>query len=225
MSQAEELHNRVANFLRHARKYRRVISWLLADSLWRHRSRTSRIIAFGALNLVCQAGTVAVLYFYADALEQNRTVELVGRAFAARASFTFLWLAAGSALALIVLGAAANYVSRSQAISLGRWYEETCGKRAVTLATRLPDLRARAASRLAHEGGIRQIAQGDARYCGMAVRIIGYAIPALINFAVSVVALAVIDPQLTAILAGLGLGVFLCQYPSNLRAAKFSSAW
>ncbi len=225
MSQAEELHNRVANFLRHARKYRRVISWLLADSLWRLRSRTSRIVAFGALNLVCQAGTVAVLYFYADALEQNRTVELVGRAFAARASFTFLWLAAGSALALIVLGAAANYVSRSQAISLGRWYEETCGKRAFTLATRLPDLRARAASRLAHEGGIRQIAQGDARYCGMAVRIISYAMPALINFAVSVVAMAVIDPQLTAIIAGLATVIFLFQYPANLRAAKFSSAW
>ena len=207
---------------RRGRRYLKVLSWLLADSFGQLPRQSLRVSLYAGVRLACQAGAVAILYAYAGALEQDQTVGWLSLDFAARGSRALLWMVIASSGGLFLAAAGLDYLSRAEAIHLSGAYEERCARRAMSVRSRLPDLRVPEANELLVKSRSRQVAM-DGRRCGMAVRSLGYVIPAIITGVASVMVVLYLDPLLTLSLGVLAALAFAGQYPANVKAAKLSS--
>jgi hypothetical protein len=126
---------------------------------------------------------------------------------------------------LLGIGVWCHFESRSRMIALGRDHQLFCSRRALTLLGRLPDPRAPLASSTTTGKALRQTIDGDPRYCGMAVRMMGFAMPALITTLVSACFLIWLEPGLSLLIGALGILVFALQYPANLQGANASATW
>lgn len=207
------------------KKYLRILDWLLREAYFKQFwGRPAGILFFGASRLICQAAAVAVLYFYANALKSASVISFLSFNLAARESALLMWFIIISAFLFLALSSLFQFFSRTYSISLASAYEEDSSRHAFSVLSRLPDTRTPQVNELLKEGVLRKI-PGDARRAGMTVRIIGYTVPQAISGVVALFSIMIIDATLTLILAGLTVGVFLGQYPANLRGARHSETF
>ena len=198
--------------------YARNLAWVIARSLEGHVPRAATAVLSGQLSLAAQAGALAVLYWYAAQAQADAVVAVdpLGLAWRAREDF---WLLGGVVAAsgiCFLVNAGLLYWSEKLIIRIG---EDELARRlteVVRTARRLPDPRAPEASRIFIESGIVQVGRG-CRYAAASIVAIFGAVTPVIGGLVAGVALLVIDPVLTGLLAvGAGLWCLLL-YPLMMR--------
>jgi ABC-type multidrug transport system fused ATPase/permease subunit len=196
-----------------------VLVWLVSEAfLNRFWAKPVRIFLFAGMRMACQAGAVAVLYFYANALKYDKSLSLLSFDLHARESILLMWSAIVLSFVMFALSSVFQYFSRITALSLGSAYEEDSSRRAFRIISRLPDPRAPSANEMLRSGAWRKI-PSDARRAGMTIRTIGYSIPQVISGFGAAVSVMIIDVRLTLMLGFLMILVLIGQYPVNVKGA------
>ena len=208
-----------------ARRYLSVFSWLLADSMRSQPVHWRIIIGATIISLAANVGAVAVIYWYVRLLESNASVEWFGKTFAARGSIEMLIVTVAGLLTLLQLYAVSQYVARSHAIRASRLFEERCSGDALAASCRLPDPRARQAEEILAECQLIHLVTMNARYCGMAVRLLANGVGALLVFMVSLAVLFWLDAFMTSIVVLVGFVIVAAQYPPVKAAAAEGKRW
>ena len=209
--------------LRGGLNYGRNIAWVLARTLEGQRLRGCASVAAGQLSLASQAAALAVLYWYAEQAQADAVVALepFGLAWRAREDF---WLLGGVVAAsgfCFLANAGLLHWSERLTIRIGETDLARRLTEVVRTARRLPDPRAPEASRILLDNGMLQIGRGCRFAAASVVTMLGAVTPVIGGLAAGV-ALLVIDPLLTGLLAvGAGLWCLLL-YPLMMRQVAFT---
>ena len=209
---------------RRARRYAGDIRWILRDFLGRIGWQALRIVVSGLLYIGTKFLSVALLYVVVHAMSDGFPPAMAGWPLPEPRSVEFLVMAVGAAFLVLFLSSWLRYDVRSRGITLGRDYEEYCGRRIFTLASRLPDPRTPVANRVIATEPMH-LYLGYARHCGMAARQLSQLLPTLVSFVAGCVVMIWLDAATTAGLAVLALIALLAQYPANHKAAQASRDW
>lgn len=206
--------------LRSGVNYARNLGWVIGRSLEGRKLRAAVSVACGQLSLAAQFGALGLLYWYAEQAQADAVVSLapLGLDLEWRAREDF-WLLGGvvAASGLCFL-ASAGLLHRSESLIITIGEEEMARRLtdAARIARRLPDPRAPEASRIFLDTGLSRVSLG-CRYAAVSVTNILGAVTPFVGGVVAGVALVVIDPLLTGMLAvGAGLG-WLLLYPLMMR--------
>lgn len=211
--------------LSRAKKYSKVLHWLLCEAylkdFWK---KPFWIFFFATVRLGCQALAVAVLYYYANALKDDRSLTFLTYNVSARDSIVLLWVIILLSFVLFALTSVFQYLSRVISISLGSTFEEKSSREILYTVSMLPDSRTPEANEFLKKGGIKKIF-ADARRTGMTIRRVGYSIPQMLSGIGATASTLFLDYSLTLMLGGLMGMVFLMQYPVNLKGARHSQTF
>jgi hypothetical protein len=215
--------HKLVKHLRRAHGYARTAAWLLGDLKAFVRWRLLAIVAAGIGHIVTKFAAAGVIYLGVHSFSgEPAALPWPGLPALHGAPLLALLIAAGVAL----LGAAAllRYEARRQCLRLTRRYLEFCMRRAVAIASRLPDPRAPEASRLIGQD-VPHLFLGYGRVCGLASQQLLRLAPTFASFLAGCAVLLWLDAGLTALLALFALLSLIVQYPANNRAARASHDW
>jgi hypothetical protein len=204
-----------------AAEYVQTGSWLTRDFFQIRRWKVVPVILCAAAYIAMKFAAMGVIYLCVRALSEDLPVTIPGVNMLAPKSPEFVLLSVSVGVALLIATAYFRYEVRRRAIELGRRYEERCARRIILLASRLPDPRAKVASRVIGAGSLNQY-PGYARRSGIVVRQLAQLLPTFASFVAVSAALLWMDFWLTTTLAGLALLAVLAQYPANHRVASAS---
>jgi hypothetical protein len=204
----------------------RIALWLLKDILRFSRWGSLRVVLTELLGVLVRYGSLALLYLFVHALQDLRPVAvppevplLGGRELPVR---DFFMLGVITGVVLLSAGSLLQFLVRLGALRAAEHYERFCGRRLLTLASRLPSPKAAWASRIFGREPIH-IFFGYARSCGFVTRQIVLLLPSFASLIVGSVILMLLDATTTLLLALLAAAVFLAQYPLNNLSAQASS--
>jgi hypothetical protein len=114
------------------------------------------VILCGAAYIAMKFAAMGVIYLCVRALSEDLPVTIPGVNMLAPKSPEFVLLSVSVGVALLIATAYFRYEVRRRAIELGRRYEERCARRIILVASRLPDPRAKVASRVIGAGSLNQ---------------------------------------------------------------------
>jgi hypothetical protein len=205
------------------RNYASVVGWLLH---WAFKGRTRTLITalgFSGLYLAGQAAGIYTIYWYARKLETGGIARVphLGIEFAARTTPELLWGVVIVSALCFIGSATFHFLSRRLVFSIVEYrYAKSLGELAQQ-AGRLPDARARTASRLLMNYGLPSVTAG-CRFGLLTTVIFCNAISGMLGGVAATLFLFRIDGSLTLlILLTAGLGALLL-YPLTLRAVRFA---
>jgi hypothetical protein len=204
----------------------RIALWLLRDILRFSRWGSLRVVLTELLGVLVRYGSLGLLYLFVHALQDLEPVLVPpevplmgGRELPVR-DFFMLGVIAG--VALLSAGSLLQFLVRLSALRAAEHYERFCGRRLLTLASRLPSPKAAWASRIFGREPIH-IFFAYARSCGFVTRQIVLLLPSFASLLVGSVILLLLDTATTLLLALLAAAIFLAQYPLNNVSAQASS--
>ena len=212
----------LASIGKQARNYTRVVVWLVYEAFRGRVRKVATALFFNFLYLGGQMGAIAVIYGYARLMERHAPLEVPWIGITVDPSQPeILWgVVAVSALLFLVSGFF-QYLSRRITFQIAEDHFAKSLKDLIVTESRLPDPRARMASRMLVENGLGKITAGSRRGALMAV-IFFNASAGAIGALAALAFLVVTDPVLTLfILLGVGVGA-LSLYPIALRGVRFA---
>lgn len=201
--------------------YRLVARWILNDALWQFKRRVLLLGTIGGLGIFMQGSALGAALLYARRLETGEPVDILGRELDPRSDIELLVIAAIAITGALLLAGYLLYRFKSGAISLGREYEALRLEETLRAARRLPHPAVPESAELLQEGHLFQVQQ-DARHCGRVLRkLVDGLVPLAIVPIVGVI-LMVLNPALTALLAGITALVASSMFRINRRGARAS---
>lgn len=201
--------------------YRLVARWVLNDAIWRFKRRVLVLGAFGGLGIFMQGSALGAALLYARRLETGDPVELLGRQLNPRTDVELLAIVAIAVTAALLLAGYLLYRFKSGAISLGREYESLRLEETLRAARRLPHPAVPESAALLQEDHLFQV-QRDARLCGRVLRKLVEGLVPLATVPIAGTVLLIINPALTALLAGVTGLVAASMFRINRRGARAS---
>lgn len=206
------------------KNYTQLVLWLLR---WAFAGRTKTLLAsFGlsGLYLAFQAGGIFAIYWYARQLETGHTVRVpyFGYELVVRNEPQLLWAVVVLTSVCFIASASFQFLSRRLIFGVvEQRYAKSLGE-VVSVAARLPDARARVASRLLMNSGLSGVTAG-CRSGVLTTVIFCNAISGILGGVGAALFLIRIDPALTLIILLAAIVGALFLYPLALRAARFST--
>jgi len=206
---------------RQARNYSTLVGWLLYRAF---KGRTSKLVLAIALSLVhlgSQGAAIYAVYWYGQQMQKSGLVSLpfVHFQLNLKDQPEWLWAVVAFSMVCFVLSATFLYLSRRQLLDLVELHFARSVEQLVLLSLRLPDPRARLASKLLMDFGVPGLTLG-CRRGAMTATSFANAITAVVGGFGAAIFLLRIDPMLTLImLVSVGLAALLL-YPLTLRAVQ-----
>lgn len=204
----------------------RIARWLLGDILRFSRWGSLRVVLTELLGVLIRYGSLGLLYLFVRALQDLEPVlvpaalPLLGGSELPVREFFMLGVIAG--VLLMSVGSVLQFLVRLGALRAAEHYERHCGRRLLTLASRLPSPKAAWATRIFGREPVH-VFFAYARSCGFVTRQIVLLLPSFASLIVGSVILLLLDATTTLLLALLAAAVFLAQYPLNNLSAQASS--
>ena len=204
----------------------RIARWLLTDILRFSRWGSLRVVLTELLGVLVRYGSLACSTVRPCAAGPRAgglvpaEVPLLGGSELPVRDFFMLGVIVG--VVLLSLGSLLHFLVRISALRAAEHYERFCGRRLLTLASRLPSPKAAWASRIFGREPIH-VFFAYARTCGFVTRQIVLLLPSFTSLIVGSVILLLLDAATTLLLALLAAAVFLAQYPLNNLSAQASS--
>jgi hypothetical protein len=206
---------------RQARNYSTLVGWLLYRAF---KGRTSKLVLAISLSLVhlgSQGAAIYAVYWYGQQMQKSGLVSLpfVHFQLNLKDQPEWLWAVVAFSMVCFVLSATFLYLSRRQLLDLVELHFARSVEQLVLLSLRLPDPRARLASKLLMDFGVPGLTLG-CRRGSMTATSFANAITAVVGGFGAAIFLLRIDPMLTLIiLVSVGLAALLL-YPLTLRAVQ-----
>lgn len=205
------------------RNYTKLVGWLLH---WAFAGRVTTLIGslgLSGLYLAFQAGGIYAIYWYARQLETGHTVHVpyFGFELAARNEPALLWAIVILACICFVASASFQFLSRRLIFEVVEQRYAKALDEVAREAARLPDARARTASRLLMTSGLAGITAG-CRGGVLTTVIFCNAISGILGGVAAALFLFHIDTPLTLVILLAALVGALFLYPLALRSARFS---
>jgi hypothetical protein len=215
----------IARAIDRGRRYIHTMHWILKHGLSRPKARLWSLIAVSMFALCAQVLVVAVIFLYVSLIEGAGSSTFVS----IPEDFLRSYYGLSTFVALLVVFLTLSHITlyrvRMIAINCARDTEIYCGRLALKLSARLPDLSRLAATSKAKNSTLRNLIIRDARYCGMTNRLMALCIPDMMALSVAILGLVVLDGLMTSIILVLGAMVFFFQYPANIKAADATRRW
>lgn len=120
-------------FLDKVRQYTDILGSLIVDSIWRFKGKSFLVLSAGFLGVTFQIQAIAVIFYYAKAIEKGNVVSLLGQRIDTRSSILFLILIGLGIWISLLISALLVYISRTGILKLMRRYEEFCAIRIFSL--------------------------------------------------------------------------------------------
>jgi len=146
-------------------RYKGIATWVWHDAICRFSRLIVKSVFANMASLGCQVAAFAIVFFFAKALEQNKTCFLFGHAFNSRSAGVIISVGL-LAFFLFLVSALLAYSAAMNSIQLRRNYAEFCFKRALVLGSRLPDPTMRKANQMLAKGELKSGLRSEAEYCG-----------------------------------------------------------
>lgn len=207
------------------RRYRASMVWLIRHGLLRRRSSFSWLVVLSVASLGSQVLAVGVIFQYVKLMEGSGSVPVANARLDWLHSHYGLLVFVASVGVLLGFNHLTLYRVRIMAINWARDTETYCGRLALALAARLPDLSRPAATARATDRELRSLLMVSVRYSGMTVRLMVLSLPTVIALAGSVLGLLIVDWAITCAIVALGAVIFLFQYPASLKGANATRRW
>ncbi|MFA9478282.1 hypothetical protein ACERK3_08235 [Phycisphaerales bacterium AB-hyl4] len=205
------------------RRYARIVGWVYRDSLRRFWRETLMLLAMRFCGIQFFVATFGVVGYYAHLLENNQTLEFVGRSFQPRESLTLLLLLSCLALCALVAAAVCTYLANRGALKTSLRYETFCSKRLIALASRTDIVPPGKNPTLSKRKYLLTMARSYARECGRVYRmLVGNVIPSLIVLLIIAPLLLYLNPLLSLLIVALLTLSLAIHYPLNIRGAHHS---
>lgn len=183
-----------------AKRLGQLAAWVFRDAMLRHRKPLMTTLATDGVHRITQLLAFAAVLGYANALEKNRTIAILGSDQPVRDSLPLLVIVACATFLLFSISAVAKYYSAVDALDLRRRYEEFCNQRILVLASRLPHPNSPVASKMLFEERILKRGPQLAKACGHLIAISARAIISAIVLILAVLVLVFVNQGFTAIL-------------------------
>lgn len=209
-----------ARAVERGQRYLDSLWWLIKFGLLRRQASFWWLIALSTVALGAQALAVGVLFGYVRLMEGTNPVQLLNIPTDWLRSRYGLLVFVASVAMLLALNHLTLYRIRVTAIDWACSIEIYCGRLALSLAARLPDLTRPVPTAKAVDFELRTLILANARYCGLTIRLIVLSLPNLVALVGSMVGLFLVDWAITCIIVVLGAVIFLFQYPANLKGAS-----
>lgn len=206
---------------RQARNYATLVGWLLYSAYNGRASKIILAIVLSLLHLGGQGGAIYAVYWYGRQMEKSGLVSLPLLHFDVNLKDQpeWLWAVVAFSMVCFVISATFLYLSRRQLLDVVEEHFARSVERLVLLSVRLPDPRARLASKLLMDFGVPALTLGCRRGAMTAISFAN-AITAVVGGFGAAIFLLRIDPALTLlILMSVGLAALLL-YPLTLRAVQ-----
>lgn len=189
------------NILENIKKYQSVIAWILQDSILRFKKKVFLIVISGFLGVALQLQTIALVFYYAKALETGKIINILDYNINIRDSKLILIALGIIILISLIIAAWLNYYSRNRLLKLWRIYEEFCAKRVFHI---LAEKRLRLSffyqEIIDDDTRLLKIVRTDSRYCGRVLEIVLSIFTPSVTAVISSGALIYINPLLTVLL-------------------------
>lgn len=200
-----------------------LIFWVLRDSLGHERLLATTAIATAMLSVALTAAAIGVMVGYAKLLESGEPVAVFGTAYAPRESGSLLAVACAGVLGLLLLAGALEYFRGLMTIAMHR---RTHARRAEVVIGELskPGLPVVPLGDAAPRALLGKIMGQDAAIFGRIARLLLNAIGPIVIGAIAFVALVVVEPLGTVVVAGAVVVALLFLYRTNRAAAASSRA-
>jgi hypothetical protein len=206
---------------RQARNYSTLVGWLLYRAFKGRASKLVLAIALSLVHLGGQAAAIYAVYWYGQQMQKSGLVSLPFFNFEVNLKDQpeWLWAVVAFSMVCFVISATFLYLSRRQLLDLVEQHFARSVEQLVLLSLRLPDPRARLASKLLMDFGVPGLTLGCRRGAMTAISFAN-AITAVVGGFGAAIFLLRIDPALTLlILVSVGLAALLL-YPLTLRAVQ-----
>lgn len=163
-----------------ARRYRRLLAWVILDAKARFGGPLLAYEAMLGVGMAAELAAVGVAMRFARWAERGAELSVLGTTIPA-ASGPGVLVAVGGVGALMLLGAVALYRARTGLLRISNEYAMQCVSRALTLGSTLPSERAKGASQLVASGEFFLLVARDTRAMGTTLRHLARVpIPALV---------------------------------------------
>ena len=211
------------SFYQKLSQYWPIFKWMILDSVWRFRGVATLILITGFLGVTFQVAAIGQAIQYAKVLESGEIVRFLGYEFEPRTSWELLLMLGGGILFSLLISAWLIYYSRTSTLKLCRRYEEFCAKRILVICGSELKFWMESEGTYGDERDFLKLSRTDARYCGLALRMILNAIIPAITFIVAFAALLYINLLLTFLIMVLVLISSGFLYKVNIASARSTS--
>ena len=211
--------------LTQGRNYSTLVAWLLYTVL-KGRTKTLAIaIVLNLVHLATQAAAIFIIYWYAKQMEDSGTfsVPYLNLEVNLKSGLEWLWAVVIFSTACFVISASLLFLSRKLVLDIAEEHYGRSLEKIVLIARRLPDPRARLASRLLTDFGIGGISTG-CRRGALFASAFANAIAAVVGAVGASVFLIRIDLPLTLLIVVSAILAALLLYPLTLRAVHSAKA-
>jgi hypothetical protein len=213
----------IEGFYQKLYQYWPVFKWMIFDSVWRFKGVATLILVAGFLGVTFQVAAIGQVIRYAKVLESGEIVRFLGYEFEPRTSWGLLLMLGGGILFSLLISAWLIYYSRTNTLKLCRRYEEFCTKRILVICGSELKFWMEPEGTYGDERDFLKLSRTDARYCGLALRMILNAIIPAITFVVAFAALLYINLLLTLLIMVLVLISSGFLYKVNIVGARSTS--
>ena len=206
---------------RQARNYSSLVGWLLYRSFKGRASKLTLAIVLSLVHLGAQAAAIYAVYWYGQQMEKTglASVPFLNIEVNLKDQPEWLWAVVAFSTLCFVMSATFLYLSRRQILDIVEQHFARSAEQLVLLTLRLPDPRARLASKLLMDFNTTMLIVGCRRGAMTAISFAN-AITAVIGGLGATIFLLRIDLSLTLlILVSVGLAALLL-YPLTLRAVQ-----
>lgn len=203
------------------RRYYRFCRWFFVDVFSRYRRTITTIVVQSLIGIGSLSGALLVSYFYLRIIEQGSQFAILGRLIEPDHSLTVLAIAATTVLTLMLLYAVLTSRARIGAIALARRYSDFCAQRAIVTASRRPAIFNSVTGPEFTAPRLDQLAQRDARYCGIVVRLCVIAIIPAGAAIVAGASLFVMDATLSVVVLVLLSGTAWYLHRASIKGARY----
>lgn len=216
----------VLRIWRQGRNYSTIVAWLLYTGF---KGRTSKLLVatvLSLLHLAAQGAAIYAIYWYGKQMERGSpaiSVPYLDIQLKLGEQPEWLWAIVAFSTVCFIISAAFLYLSRSHTFDIVEQHYARSTEQLVTQCLRLPDSRARLASRILQNYGVGGLSTGCRRGALTAISFAN-AITAVVGGMGAAFFLFRIELTLTLlILIGVGLAAFFL-YPLTLRATRAAKA-
>ncbi len=195
------LRTNLSEVTRRVRLFGNIVGWVLGDVYRNAKGQFVLIFALSVLGVIARLGVIAVLMTFVHAQTSGRPVVVGGFELPSDTGFWTLTLWGGLVLVLSVVTGLANYLAEVRNFRLAREAMDRAVDR--TLAV-VAAGQSRPLTVWANEGMkamARKVVMGDGMMLARSVLLIGGVTVSVTTFVIAVVALFILNAQLTAILA------------------------